>query len=564
MGADGRGRRPASRPALRAAPAAGIAGEPLRAKRSPERLEPRPPRIVTATSSPLGLAGRVRACARSSVTSPSAAARSRRSPTTRSCRTARPCALVAPSGNVEWMCLPRMDAPSVFGAILDRDAGGFRLGPVDTHGARRPALPARARWSWRRRWGTRTGWIIVRDVLLIGPWHHDDERSNTHRRAPTDYDADHVLLRTVRCVNGDVQMDMDCEPVFDYGRKAGALGVRRDRLRRRPSRAPTASRRRAAADDRPAPRLRGRPRPRALRPCATATPRSSRCRGASTRRRATYDEAYHRLVWTAHHWHHWLSHGEFPDHPWRTYLQRSALTLKGLTYAPTGAMIAAATTSLPETPGGERNWDYRYTWIRDSTFMLWGLYTLGFDWEANDFFYFIADVAARRGRPADHVRHRRRAGRSTEETLDHLDGYEGARPVRIGNGAYAQNQHDVWGAMLDSVYLHTRSRDGLAERLWPILARQVERRDRALARARPRHLGGARRAAALHVVEGHVLGGVRPRRAARAPARGRRARRALAGGRRRDPRRHLRERRRRARRLHPALRHRRARRLAAC
>ena len=98
-------------------------------------------------------------------------------------------------------------------------------------------------------------------------------------------------------------------------------------------------------------------------------------------------------MWTAHHWQHWLDRGEFPDHPWRSHLQRSALTLKGLTYAPTGALIAAATTSLPETPGGERNWDYRYTWIRDATFMLWGLYTLGFEWEANDFFYFLADVA---------------------------------------------------------------------------------------------------------------------------------------------------------------------------
>ena len=101
-------------------------------------------------------------------------------------------------------------------------------------------------------------------------------------------------------------------------------------------------------------------------------------------------------MWTAHHWQHWLDRGNFPDHPWREYLQRSALTLKGLTYTPTGALIAAATTSLPETPHGERNWDYRYSWIRDSTFMLWALYTLGFDWEANDFFYFIADVADRK------------------------------------------------------------------------------------------------------------------------------------------------------------------------
>ncbi len=259
----------------------------------------------------------------------------------------------------------------------------------------------------------------------------------------------------------------------------------------------------------------------------------------------TYDDAYRCLVRTADYWHEWLAHGDFPDHPWRSYLQRSALTLKGLTYAPTGAMIAAATTSLPETPGGERNWDYRYSWIRDSTFMLWGLYTLGFDWEANDFFYFIQDVAT----ADDDLQIMYGIGGErdlAEAELDHLDGYEGARPVRIGNGAYNQEQHDVWGALLDSIYLHTKSRDELPEAVWPILKHQVESRDRALARARSRDLGDPRRAEALHVVEGHVLGRVRPRRAAGAAARRRRARRALAGRGRRDPRRRLRERRRRS------------------
>ena len=129
------------------------------------------------------------------------------------------CALVAPSGNVEWMCLPRFDGPSIFGTMLDRDAGSFRLAPVDT------AVPAGQRYLpgtmvLETTWGTRTGWVIVRDVLLIGPWHHDDERSRTHRRSPTDNDADHVLLRTMRCVNGRVEMHMECEPRVDYGRKA--------------------------------------------------------------------------------------------------------------------------------------------------------------------------------------------------------------------------------------------------------------------------------------------------------------------------------------------------------
>jgi GH15 family glucan-1,4-alpha-glucosidase len=137
-------------------------------------------------------------------------------------------------------------------------------------------------------------------------------------------------------------------------------------------------------------------------------------------------------------------------------------------------MIAAATTSLPETPGGLRNWDYRYSWIRDSTFMLWGLYTLGFDEEANDFFYFIRDVATS---DPDELQIMYGIGGEhelPEQQLDHMGGYEGARPVRIGNAAYNQKQHDVWGALLDSIYLHTKSRDGLAESTWQILVKQVD------------------------------------------------------------------------------------------
>ena len=173
---------------------------------------------------------------------------------------------------------------------------------------------------------------------------------------------------------------------------------------------------------------------------------------------ATYEDAYERLVWTAHHWQHWLDHGEFPDHPWRTYLQRSALTLKGLSYAPTGALVAAATTSLPETPGGERNWDYRYTWIRDATFMLWGLYTLGFDWEANDFFYFIADVAE-----AEEARLQIMYGIGGEDdlpeaTLDHLSGLRGSA-ARCGSAtAPTTRTSTTSGARSSTRSTSTRSR----------------------------------------------------------------------------------------------------------
>jgi GH15 family glucan-1,4-alpha-glucosidase len=379
-------------------------------------------------------------------------------------------ALVAPSGNVEWMCLPRMDGPSAFGAILDRNAGFFRVGPADTQ------VPAGRRYLpgtnvLETTWGTKTGWVIVRDVLLIGPWHHDGDRSHTHRRSPTDHDADHVLLRTLRCVNGSVEIVMECEPVLDYGRERVSWEYDGEGYHAAIARGPHSD-----------VTLR-------LHTDLNVGFEGSRARARTTMHDGdlafvalgwsehgcptSFDEAYERLRGTADFWHEWLGHGDFPDHPWRTYLQRSALTLKGLTYAPTGAMVAAPTTSLPETPGGQRNWDYRYTWIRDSTFMLWGLYTLGFDWEADDFFFFIADVAG--GEEGLQIMYGIDGERDlTERTLDHLGGYEGARPVRVGNGAYEHRQHDVWGALLDSFYLHTRSRDRLADTMWPILCRQVE------------------------------------------------------------------------------------------
>jgi GH15 family glucan-1,4-alpha-glucosidase len=295
--------------------------------------------------------------------------------------------------------------------------------------------------------------------------------SHTHRRAPTDYDADHVLLRTVRCVNGEVQLTLQCEPRFEYGRESGHWAYAGSDYHEGIARAENADIELRLTTD-----LRlGFEGPRAIARTLMKEGDQKFCALSWSEHEPprTYDEAYKRLVWTAHHWQHWLARGNFPDHPWRSHLERSALTLKGLTYAPTGALVAAATTSLPETPGGERNWDYRYSWIRDSTFALWALYTLGFDWEANDFFCFIADVAER----DEELQVMYGIGGErdlTEQILDHLDGYLGSRPVRFGNGAYNHRQHDVWGAVLDSVYIHTKSRDHLEERLWPILRRQVE------------------------------------------------------------------------------------------
>src|SRR5579859_6368677 len=188
----------------------------------------------------------------------------------------------------------------------------------------------------------------------------------------------------------------------------------------------------------------------------------------------TVEDAETWMSYTFHYWRSWLTDGDFPDHPWSGHLQRSALALKGLTYAPTGAMVAALTTSLPETPGGERNWDYRYTWMRDATFTLYALHALGLDWEADDFMQFVVDLDRNQDGSLQIMYGIGGERDLTEKTLDHLRGYDHSRPVRIGNGAYSQRQNDVYGAVVDSVYLHTKRRNHMPHDLWPLVQDQVE------------------------------------------------------------------------------------------
>jgi GH15 family glucan-1,4-alpha-glucosidase len=378
--------------------------------------------------------------------------------------------LVAPNGAVEWMCLPRPDSPSVFAAMLDRGAGAFRLGPYDE------VVPAARRYlpgslMLETTWQTRTGWLIVRDALCMGPWHNLTERSRTHRRSPTDFDAEHCLLRTVRCVSGSVDLSMTCEPVYDYGRREPVWRYEGPGYGHLVAECPDdGTTLRLTTDLRPG--IEGR-RLNARTRMVEGESRFVALGWSTLAPPLTLADAMERMGRTSEYWRQWITLGDFPDHPWRSYLQRSALTLKGLTYAPTGALLAAATMGLPETPGGERNWDYRYAWVRDSTFALWGLYTLGFDREADDFFYFIHDAC--RDRHDLQVMYRVDGEREIEEeALPHLSGYAGAFPVRVGNAAYQQRQHDVWGAVLDSVYLHARSREQLPESLWPVLKCQVE------------------------------------------------------------------------------------------
>jgi GH15 family glucan-1,4-alpha-glucosidase len=379
-------------------------------------------------------------------------------------------ALIAPSGAVEWLCLPRMDAASVFGAMLDRDAGWFRFGPADMN------VPADRHYLagtmvLETVWDCGDGWIVVRDCLVMGPWRHEHPEKGSHRRPPTDYDAEHMLLRTVRCTEGAVQLIMDCEPVFEYGRHRHEWSFTDQgfhQVQVRPETGPALT---LTSDIRigiegPSARSRTLLREGDVRFCALSWGRHPPP--------FNYEDAHSRMIWTSHHWRHWLARGNLPDHRWRGHLARSALTLKGLTYAPTGAIAAAATTSLPETPGGARNYDYRYSWIRDGTFALWGLSTLGFEWEANDYFAFLTDLMEHDSSELQIVYGIDGSKELTEHVLEHLHGYQGARPVRIGNAAYSQRQNDVWGAVLDSLYLHARSRDWLDDRVWRMARRQVE------------------------------------------------------------------------------------------
>jgi alpha,alpha-trehalase len=188
---------------------------------------------------------------------------------------------------------------------------------------------------------------------------------------------------------------------------------------------------------------------------------------------ADLDDAKARLTATTRYWRKWLSRARLPDHDWMVPVQRSALTIKGLTYMPTGATVAALTTSLPETPGGERNWDYRYTWMRDSTFTLQALHFLNLDWEADEFMQFVADLEPNADGALQIMYGIDGRRDLTESTRDDLSGYAGARPVRIGNGAFDQRQNDVFGAVLDSILLHTQRSKRLPRRLWPIVEAQA-------------------------------------------------------------------------------------------
>jgi GH15 family glucan-1,4-alpha-glucosidase len=378
-------------------------------------------------------------------------------------------ALVAPDGSIDWLCVPSFDSPSIFGCLLDRQAGSFRLGPFGTN------VPANRIYepgtnTLLTTWKTQTGWAIVRDALTLGPTRGED-RITPHTRPPADEDADHLLVRTVLCLDGTVEIEIVCEPLFDYGSVPAEWEMSDGDTHSADASGAGVTVR--LGSDIPmgieGERVRGR---HVLEEgeqvfCSLSWAEKLESPG-------DIDEANGRLAATAKFWRNWGAGARSADHRWREPVERSALTIKGLTYMPTGSTVAALTTSLPETPAGERNWDYRFTWMRDSTFTLQALHFLNLDWEADEFMQFVADLE-----PNDDGALQIMYGIDgrrdlTETTRDQLSGYAGASPVRVGNGAFDQKQNDVFGAVLDSILLHTRRSQRLPRRLWPIVQSQAE------------------------------------------------------------------------------------------
>ncbi len=408
-------------------------------------------------------------------------------------------ALVAPDGAIDWLCVPRFDSPSVFGALLDRQAGMFRFAPFGINVPSARAYEPGTN-TLLTTWTTPTGWVAVRDSLTLGPRRGVDTVT-PHTRPPTDEDAEHLLVRVAICLEGEVEIELTCEPVFDYGRTPPGWTVSEDGCHADASGPAGLDLRSVGGQSEGAPAAPGEGEgdgegeSGARLTLRLHSDMNMGVEGDWVRARhvlrqgeqvycalswshdlsgpTDIDDANARLASTAGYWRGWLGRARLPDHRWREAIQRSALAIKGLTYMPTGATVAALTTSLPETPGGERNWDYRYTWLRDSTFTLQALHYLNLDWEAEEFMQFVADLQCN-GDGALQIMYGIDGRRDlSESTRDDLSGYAGARPVRVGNGAFDQRQNDVYGAALDSILLHTRRSERLPRRLWPIVQAQA-------------------------------------------------------------------------------------------
>jgi GH15 family glucan-1,4-alpha-glucosidase len=374
--------------------------------------------------------------------------------------------LVAPDGSIEWLSLPRPDSPSVFAALLDRNAGSFRFGPFNTF------VPDHRRYIpgtmvLETTWHTPSGWLVVNDFFVVRPV-ADQGRRAGYERVPRVGAGVGTILRTATCISGRVEVAAMCLPMFGYGSTPSIWSYDADSYHSLAVHEPDGDITLSLHSSLQLGHVAGRAYARAALNEGQSGFIALTWSGPppTTQQAADAD-----LESTVRFWREWLSTGRFPDHPWRPYLERSALTLKGLSYAPTGAIMAASTTSLPETPGGARNWDYRFTWIRDSGFTLRALYRLGYEWEALEYFAFILGAVRGKDRanPFNELQIMYGIGGErdlTEKTIDELSGWRNSKPVRVGNGAWNQHQNDVWGMLLYAV--DTQLRRGAEQIIPPV------------------------------------------------------------------------------------------------
>lgn len=352
----------------------------------------------------------------------------------------RTAALVGVNGSIDWLCVPYFDSPSIFAAILDDEKGGrFEISPHENG-----LLTKQLYWPETNVLVTRflspSGVGEIEDFMPVGE--------------PPSSPRQHQLIRRVKVTRGSLAFRLRCHPAFDYARArhrttmtAQGAVFETDALRIG-----------LAAGVPLTPDERGVQAHFMLEEGQTAVfvlqPLASGEHCPRCPSRGDTEELFEQTV---KYWHRWLSKCNYTGR-WRETVYRSALTLKLMTFEPTGAIIASPTCSLPETLGGGRNWDYRYTWIRDAAFTLYALLRIGFTDEAHAFMQWLdartgeaeADGSLQIVYGID--------GRHdlAESTLDHLDGYRGSRPVRIGNGAYRQLQLDIYGELLDSLYLYNK------------------------------------------------------------------------------------------------------------
>ncbi|HEY7004486.1 MAG TPA: glycoside hydrolase family 15 protein [Gaiellaceae bacterium] len=368
-------------------------------------------------------------------------------------------ALSGTDGTIDWYCCPTFDSPSVFASILDKERGGhYRI------------WPAMEEWTTKQLYFPDTNVLITR---FLSPDGVGEIQGFMPIAASTEEIHRHRLIRRVAGVRGEMRFRVEMFPAFNYGRDQHEVVHHEHGV---VFRSPTLCL--ALQSTTPvATEAGGIHCEFTVRAGSTVTFVLEQVEADYVPRR--YSEAETRSAYeeTIAFWRRWIARSHYRGR-WREMVNRSALTLKLLTYRPTGAIVAAPTTSLPEELGGPRNWDYRYTWIRDAAFSLYALLRLGFTDEAEAFTDWLRDrvmAGADSGSTPLQIMYGIDGRRElTEETLDHFEGYRGSSPVRVGNGAYDQLQLDIYGELMDSVYLFNKYGRPIAHDGWVELSQLID------------------------------------------------------------------------------------------